>query len=179
MASSEQVRSLDIVFEELRTERDQQLHHFDALDQKAGIVLGFAGALVALAPGGSDVFLSFRAGGRSGQRLPLPLDVLAASLLKYRPQATPGQVSVGRAIVHQASATRYTDQHDRAESGGPPKQGTQAETRDVGSCDRRLAYSDRAPARLTPKEGPGDETHRTVRNTSRTAERGITAALST
>jgi hypothetical protein len=59
MASSEQVRSLDIVFEELRTERDQQLHHFDALDQKAGIVLGFAGALVALAPRGSDVFLSF------------------------------------------------------------------------------------------------------------------------
>ena len=30
-----------------------QLSHFDSLDSKAGIVLGFAGALVALTPGGS------------------------------------------------------------------------------------------------------------------------------
>ena len=31
-------------------ERDGQLRHFDALDMKAGIILGFAGALVALSP---------------------------------------------------------------------------------------------------------------------------------
>ena len=40
------------------TERDHQLQHFDALDQKAGIVLGFAGALVALAPARPEVLLS-------------------------------------------------------------------------------------------------------------------------
>jgi hypothetical protein len=42
------VRSLDLLLEEVRIERDLQLRHFDALDAKAGIVLGFAGALVAL-----------------------------------------------------------------------------------------------------------------------------------
>jgi disulfide bond formation protein DsbB len=34
----------------VRAERDRQLKHFEALDTKAGIVLGFAGALVALTP---------------------------------------------------------------------------------------------------------------------------------
>ena len=42
--------SLGPILEEVRHERDGQLRHFDALDQKAGILLGFAGALVALAP---------------------------------------------------------------------------------------------------------------------------------
>ncbi len=42
--------SLDILRDEVRLERDAQLRHFDALDAKAGIVLGFAGALAALAP---------------------------------------------------------------------------------------------------------------------------------
>jgi len=36
--------------EEVRIERAAQLEHFDALDGKAGIVLGFAGVIVALAP---------------------------------------------------------------------------------------------------------------------------------
>ena len=44
------IRSLDVVREEIRIERAAQLQHFDALDSKAGIVLGFAGAIVALAP---------------------------------------------------------------------------------------------------------------------------------
>jgi hypothetical protein len=43
-------RSLDVVHEEVRAERGEQLQHFDSIDTKAGIVLGFAGALVALAP---------------------------------------------------------------------------------------------------------------------------------
>jgi hypothetical protein len=43
-------RSLDVILEEVRVEREAQLQHFDSLDAKAGIVLGFAGALVALAP---------------------------------------------------------------------------------------------------------------------------------
>jgi hypothetical protein len=46
----------------VRLERAQQLQHFDALDGKAGILLGFAGALIALAPTGLRVALD---GGRA------------------------------------------------------------------------------------------------------------------
>jgi hypothetical protein len=42
------IRSLDLLVDEVRVEREAQLRHFDALDQKAGIVLGFAGVLVVL-----------------------------------------------------------------------------------------------------------------------------------
>ena len=42
--------SLEPILAEVRFEREGQLRHFDALDQKAGILLGFAGALVALTP---------------------------------------------------------------------------------------------------------------------------------
>jgi hypothetical protein len=44
------IKSLDVVLEEVRIERAAQLQHFDALDAKAGVVLGFSGAVVALAP---------------------------------------------------------------------------------------------------------------------------------
>lgn len=50
-------RSLDILLDHVRTVRAQQLQHFEALDSKAGIILGFAGALVALSPGGGPVLL--------------------------------------------------------------------------------------------------------------------------
>lgn len=43
--------SLDLLLDTVRTERSAQLSHFDALDSKAGIVLGFAGALIALSSG--------------------------------------------------------------------------------------------------------------------------------
>ncbi len=46
----EAIPSLDHILEEARSERHSQLVHFEALDAKAGIVLGFAGALVALTP---------------------------------------------------------------------------------------------------------------------------------
>jgi hypothetical protein len=39
------------ILAEVRWEREAQLRHFDAMDAKAGVVLGFAGALVALASG--------------------------------------------------------------------------------------------------------------------------------
>lgn len=42
--------SLEVILEEVRIERAAQLQHFDALDAKAGIVLGFSGAVAALAP---------------------------------------------------------------------------------------------------------------------------------
>jgi len=45
-------RSLGALIEEVRIEREFQLRHFDAVDAKAGIILGFAGALVAFAPSG-------------------------------------------------------------------------------------------------------------------------------
>ena len=50
-------RSLQVLSEEVRVERDAQLRHFDALDSKAGVMLGFAGALVALAPVGLNVIV--------------------------------------------------------------------------------------------------------------------------
>jgi hypothetical protein len=42
--------SLNAILLEARSERHAQLLHFDALDAKAGVVLGFAAALVALSP---------------------------------------------------------------------------------------------------------------------------------
>src|SRR5207244_4132331 len=42
--------SLDLILEETRAAREAQLRHFDGLDAKAGILLGFSGAIVALAP---------------------------------------------------------------------------------------------------------------------------------
>ncbi|MGH2556835.1 MAG: hypothetical protein ACRDHO_14115 [Actinomycetota bacterium] len=42
--------SLDLILTETRIERDAQLRHFEGLDSKLGILLGFSGALVALAP---------------------------------------------------------------------------------------------------------------------------------
>jgi hypothetical protein len=50
-----EIRSLEPILEELKTEREFQLRHFDALDAKAGIILGFAGALVALSPSGGPL----------------------------------------------------------------------------------------------------------------------------
>lgn len=40
--------SLDLLIEVNQTERRLQLAHFDSLDTKAGLVLGFAGVLIAL-----------------------------------------------------------------------------------------------------------------------------------
>ena len=44
--------SLGTILDEARSERAAQLGHFDALDARAGVILGFAGVLVALFPGG-------------------------------------------------------------------------------------------------------------------------------
>lgn len=43
--------SLTLLLDCVQRERDAQLSHFDALDSKAGILLGFAGALITLSPG--------------------------------------------------------------------------------------------------------------------------------
>ena len=49
--------SLDLLLETTGEQRADQLSHFDALDSKAGITLGFAGTLIALLP---EVGLGFR-----------------------------------------------------------------------------------------------------------------------
>jgi hypothetical protein len=41
----------------VRREREAQLKHWDALDGKAGVMLGFAGALAALAPANVNAFV--------------------------------------------------------------------------------------------------------------------------
>ncbi len=48
--------SLDLLLDTVRQERTAQLSHFDALDSKAGITVGFAGGLVALSPNVSPWF---------------------------------------------------------------------------------------------------------------------------
>jgi hypothetical protein len=48
----EGIGSLEPILDEVRAEREAQLRHFDALDTKAGILLGFAAALIALSPTG-------------------------------------------------------------------------------------------------------------------------------
>ena len=50
------IRSLDVVERIVDRERQAQLH-FDALDSKAGVMLGFAGALAALAPAAVNVIV--------------------------------------------------------------------------------------------------------------------------
>jgi len=41
--------SLDTLVDEVRRVREEQLRHFESLDTKGGVILGFAGALVAFA----------------------------------------------------------------------------------------------------------------------------------
>ncbi len=55
------IRSLAPILATVRSEREAQLRHFDALDTKAGVILGFAGALVALAPSGNLIVEGGRA----------------------------------------------------------------------------------------------------------------------
>jgi hypothetical protein len=52
--------SLDLIAEEVHSEREGQLRHFDALDAKAGVVLGFAAVLVPLATSDSVLIVICR-----------------------------------------------------------------------------------------------------------------------
>jgi hypothetical protein len=56
--------SLDLLVEEMRIIRQDQIQHFDALDSKAGVLLGFSGAIVALragVPGAISLLATFLA----------------------------------------------------------------------------------------------------------------------
>lgn len=50
MATSTRLPSLSTLLDLLREERSKQISHFDALDSKSGVALGFAGLLITLAP---------------------------------------------------------------------------------------------------------------------------------
>jgi hypothetical protein len=52
---SEGLPSLDLIHASFERERDRDLAHFDALDTKAGVVVGFAGVLVTIGPRDSAV----------------------------------------------------------------------------------------------------------------------------
>jgi hypothetical protein len=50
------ITGIDVVVDEVRAEREAQRAHFDAVDTKAGVVLGFAGAITALTSRPVDPF---------------------------------------------------------------------------------------------------------------------------
>jgi len=47
--------SLELLIEINQSEREAQLSHFESLDTKSGLVLGFAGVLIALGNGAGSV----------------------------------------------------------------------------------------------------------------------------
>jgi len=65
---AEGLPSLELIAREVRSERDAQLRHVDAVDAKAGVVLGFSGVLVAVGVGALDFY-----------RLPALVAALAAA----------------------------------------------------------------------------------------------------
>lgn len=59
---AEGLPSLDLVASRVEVQLDHQLRHFDGLDNKAGIVLGIAGVLVAIADGFEALAIAGRIG---------------------------------------------------------------------------------------------------------------------
>lgn len=87
--------SLDVLAAEARAVQDMLVRHFEALDTRTGVVLGFAGALVALARGASG-------------SLPLAARAVAAasalaSLWAFLPRRYP-RVEVAAIREHYADA---------------------------------------------------------------------------
>ncbi|MGQ0804764.1 MAG: hypothetical protein ACT4PI_12995 [Actinomycetota bacterium] len=73
--------SLDVIAREVRAERDTQFRHVDAVDAKAGVILGFSGVLVAVGVGAFDLY-----------RLPALLSALLAAGTAgavFRPKRNP------------------------------------------------------------------------------------------
>lgn len=55
-------QSIDPILDLARREHEAQQPHFDSLDSKAGILLGFSGALIALAPVGAPLLVDLGRG---------------------------------------------------------------------------------------------------------------------
>ena len=81
MAEQRGLPSLDVLLEMVERERAQQQAHFESLDSKAGVTLGFSGAIAALA---TDV-------DRAVAEVGVAFAVLAAVLavLSFRPRGHP------------------------------------------------------------------------------------------
>ena len=152
-------RSIAIVFDEVRSERRMQLSHFDSLDSQAGIVLGFAGALVALTPGNAPGLAT------AGRWLAIasPVDVLAQALLEHRPASVPRQVPERRALVHGDPTARYTDRHDRAHGTDLEQQGRPPQDVDADAGERRAPRGHRSRLRLTSEVARGEGTRDATR----------------
>ncbi len=78
---TERLPSLELLFELNQAERHSQLVHFDGLDSKAGIVLGFAGVLIALS---NDATGAWRAAA-----LAMSLAAAAAAVAAFWPRSYP------------------------------------------------------------------------------------------
>lgn len=81
MASEKGLPSIEVLLNAVERQRDQQRAHFESLDTKAGIALGFAGAIAALATDVQPVLAKVGAGA----------SVLAAifAVLAFRPRDLP------------------------------------------------------------------------------------------
>lgn len=55
----ERMPSLKLILETYERERDRDLSHFDSVDTKAGVVLGFAGVVAAIAFNAAQPFRGF------------------------------------------------------------------------------------------------------------------------
>ncbi len=53
---AERLPSLELIAREARVERDAQSRHVDAVDAKAGTVLGFSGVVIAVGVGALDAY---------------------------------------------------------------------------------------------------------------------------
>ena len=73
--------SIDLILGAVERQRDQQRSHFESLDNKAGIAVGFAGAIAALASGVEPVLA----------KLGVVAAVVAAvlAMLAFRPRKDP------------------------------------------------------------------------------------------
>ncbi len=72
--------SLDVIARELEGQRALQMHHFESLDSKAGVVLGFSGLIVAIGPAVSGV-------ATAGRILAVASAIL--SLMTFMPRGYP------------------------------------------------------------------------------------------
>jgi hypothetical protein len=92
--------SLDLLVAEMRIIRQDQIQHFDALDSKAGVLLGFSGAIVALRAGNPGPTALIAAILASGAAL--------AAVWAYLPRKFPKFEAIGLRNRYLASDPGFT-----------------------------------------------------------------------
>jgi hypothetical protein len=119
--------SLDLLVEEMRIIRQDQIQHFDALESKAGVLLGFSGAIVALragVPGAISLLATFLA---SLAALASVWAFFAEEVSEVPGDRTKESVSDLRSRVHQAKDSGYSDRDDHADCHSFARQGCKAQ----------------------------------------------------